>query len=139
LGLAANETPIILWQAKEIWFHFGGYAYEQVLLALLDNLRQWKKLSGIAVLGRLNQSDLQNVANNYRAIIKQIESSAPRLSFGLSLGKYHKFFHKDIQVKIILDLFDVDRFIDWLKSIKLIKIDRYHFLYEILLSVIQEP
>jgi len=138
LGLAANETPLISWQGKEFWFHFGGFAYEQVLLTLLDRLLDWSEIRGIAVIGKPNQTDLKSLANNSQAILKQIESLAPRLSFGLSLGKYHRFLPEDVQAIVIRDLFEIDNFIDWLNSIKLIKIGPSHHLFQILVSIIQD-
>lgn len=138
LGLAANETPVISWKGKEFWFHFGGFAYERVLLILHDNLKYCENVRGIAVLGRPNQTYLKNFSNRPQDIYKHIELLAPRLSLGLSLGKYHKFLPEDVQVMVIRDLFEIDNFIDWLNSIKLIKIDPSHHLFQILVSIIQD-
>jgi len=137
LGLAPYETPLLSFKGVTYWFHFGGITYEQILLKLLNGLQHLKMLSGIAVIGKPLENDIKSLSSHTQYLQERIKELSTHLPLEVSLGKYHKMLPKDIQSLVILEHFDIDNFIEWLRAIKILKLDYKNPPYRKLLGIIE--
>jgi len=134
VGLAPAQAPVISFQDKYIWFHFGGSAYERVLFPLFPNLRAL--VSGIATYGAPDEAELKGLTQNPQKVFKVVESIAEQLGHFLSPGKYHKLLPETVRTSVVIDLFDVDSFINWANSLKIIQLKQYDALGKLLVSLL---
>jgi len=132
LGLAPHETIVISGEESVIWWHFGGFAYEQLLLAAFHSLRAWKHAPGLAVLGNPDLQGLYRLARQPLQLRELVASLAAHLAPSFSPGKYHDYLPDDVQQAVTAELFDLPTFCQWLQSLKLIHPPPSDPLYKVL-------
>lgn len=122
LGLAPQETVVISGQDAVFWWHFGGFAYEQLLLAACPSLRPANHTTGLAILGNPNLQELHRLARHPKRLKNLVSPLATRLASSFSPGKFHDYLPEAIQQAVITELFDLPAFCHWLTSLRLIHV-----------------
>lgn len=135
LGLAPQETVVICREGRPIWWHFGGFAYEQILLASLTSLSFWQHASGLAVLGHPDPQELHRLALNPQRLKELVTSLSARLAPSFSPGRYHRHLPEDIQQLVTTELFNIRHFCQWLKSLHLLRPGTAEPLYQVLQDI----
>jgi hypothetical protein len=135
LGFADNEILGIEYQGCSHWFHFGGSAYELLLLSLMTKLERVDGLVGITLRGDL---DLLEVAERITPdkvktqAIKQMKS----LSGLFAPGPFHKILPVSLQEETLLELLSPESFCAWLQSRRIRLITPEHQQFSTLSAIL---
>ena len=114
LGFQPNDAPVIDDANGEIWLHCGGSAYESVLLSLFPELKVHGSMKGLAVRGIPDIGRLEALCNAPDKIQDNLRDRAATIAFTLAPGPYQRMLPEDVRREVVLGLFDVNGFIEWL-------------------------
>ncbi len=114
LGFQESDAPIVSLDGDSIWLHFGGSAYETVLLSLLPSLRPLAGLGGLAVAGHPSNDQQQRAASCERRLLEIVESLFESVEATLAPGPYHRLLPETCRKRVTLDLFNLPYFKSWL-------------------------
>jgi hypothetical protein len=120
LGFEGNETPVIDWGGRTLWFHFAGSAYESILKSVFPELRGVRGLSGLALRGSISEKNLLALSANRERILASLQKAADDLIDSLSLGRFHSDLPQDVRTSVAVEFFGPERFIAWLSSRKIL-------------------
>ncbi len=116
LGYEATHAPVVRGPGRDLWFHFGGSAYEAVLASLFPDLKQVRRLAGIALQGVPVESTLMAVASDREPIVHVLRRLAEDLAIPAALGRFHRLLPADVRERVALEYLDVDGFVRWLAA-----------------------
>lgn len=122
-GFQPEDAPVLMENGKEIWVHAGGSAYELALLQLLPGLKAHPRMKGIALLGIPDIDMVQTVASSPERIRDIIYSNSESMELSLSPGPYHRTLPDDVRREVVLELFGVSQFIEWLSCRRIWSLD----------------
>lgn len=126
LGFGEKDAPIFGTDVQPLWFHFGGSAYESLLLALLPALVRAPGLSGLALGGVVTQESIAMVTNNQVAVYEKINKLADKIVSSLSLGRYHSSLPIEVRTSVAVEAFGPNDFYSWLTSRKIFTLGETH-------------
>ena len=123
LGFVENDAPILDLGDRSLWLHFGGSAYEAALLALLSSTKRCNGLDGLAIWQAPEYDQLENLLSDKDRIIDIASGITAKLASTLSPGPYHSSLPNDVQMEVVLGLFDIHGFIRWLETRRIFYLD----------------
>jgi hypothetical protein len=126
LGFEKIDAPLFGTVEDCLWFHFGGSAYETVLLDLIPGLSRVRGLSGLAMRGAMTQEALSMAAKDRIVVFDQIHRLADKIVPALSLGRYHRNLPIDVRSAVAVEAFGLDEFYSWLATRKVFTIGENH-------------
>ena len=116
LGFDDTDAPIVLFDENPLWLHFGGSAYETALTKILSSLRPRTGLAGLAVAGRLTEEQVHRTAAQENSLLEVVDAIADSVEATLSPGPYHRLLPERCRRRVTMNLFNVQRFREWLVS-----------------------
>jgi ATP-dependent helicase Lhr and Lhr-like helicase len=116
VGLAGDETPVVSINGKSIWMHFGGSAYQAILLALMPSLKPVPGFSGLAVLGRPTAGELRDLAAGKATVRRIVSGISESLEPTMATGPYQKYLPEACRKNVVEELVDLSRFRDWIAT-----------------------
>jgi hypothetical protein len=116
MGFQKSDAPLIEDENGIIWLHCGGTAYECVLLSLFPELSKHGSMKGLAVRGMPDIDRLETLRNAPDQIRDKVSVLTDNIAFVMAPGPYQRMLPEDVQREVVLALFDVDGFIEWLCS-----------------------
>ncbi|MBK1644814.1 hypothetical protein CKO25_09160 [Thiocapsa imhoffii] len=119
LGYAPEDAPVIKGGGRSLWWHCGGSAYERVLLQLLPDQGAVKGLEGLALTEPPEPDQLARLAQDEAFIRGVIAKMTSALSSVMAPGPWHALLPDQVQREVVMDLFGVDAFIQWLRTRRL--------------------
>lgn len=119
LGFQPDEAPILEGKERGLWLHCGGSAYEAVILSLFDDLKSISDMKGLAVKGIPDMDQIDSICKSIPHVRIVVSEIADKFAFSLSPGPFHRYLPDEIRQEVILSLFDVDKFVEWLGSRRL--------------------
>ncbi len=115
-GFASEAAPVLQGPSDDIWFHFGGSAFEAVLRVLIPGLRSVKGLAGLALGGTPSESALHALAEDTDRLGDLLRGLADDVAAPMTLGRYHGQLPLDVRTAVCVQLLDPDGFARWLAS-----------------------
>jgi hypothetical protein len=119
LGFEDVEAPLVDVGTTTLWFHFGGSAYESVLVSYFPKLKRVKGLAGLALNGSISEASVQELLKDKSGLNSFFNKAADGLVSALSLGRYHSYLPDDVRRSVALNFFEPDKFVEWLGSRKI--------------------
>ncbi|MBM3273124.1 hypothetical protein FJY94_07780, partial [Candidatus Kaiserbacteria bacterium] len=136
-GLDECETPLVTFRGRNFMFHFGGSAYEKMLMNLHHGFERANGLSGIAVCGDFGPSVLAEILET-KSFTSIVDSRLDELATVLMPGPYHRMLPDGIRHHTLSELFGPEEFKCWLGSRVLRRVERDDPLHSELVQALEE-
>ena len=113
-GFGSESAPVLQGPSDDLWFHFGGSAFEAALKGLIPSLRSVRGLAGIALAGTPSETPLLALAADPDRLAQMLRSLADDLATPMTLGRHHDLLPSGVRTELCLQLLDPDGFARWL-------------------------
>ena len=123
LGLSDRDAPTLATpEWGEIWLHFGGTAYEALILRLFSEFRAIGELSGLAIQGIPDVPAIRNLSlHKVRTVV---EAGALELETFLELGVHQADLPDQVRRDVVAKVVGVAKFHQWLLARRMRRIVR---------------
>lgn len=119
LGFTDVDAPVVFTNRQPLWFHFGGSAYEAIILSIIPDLTRVKGLFGIALRGIVTQEMISIIKDKKAEVLNAVYNSSDTLVSSISLGRYHNSLPPDVRSAVVFDVFGANAFFYWLSTRKI--------------------
>lgn len=126
LGFRETDAPLLATDSALLWFHFGGSAYETVLLELIQGLGRVQGLFGLALKGQVTQDTISKISENREVVYTRIHKLADDVVSALSLGRHHRSLPAEVRSAVAVEAFGSDEFCDWIATRTVFTIGETH-------------
>jgi len=135
-GFEAAGAPVLHFEGRDYWFHFGGAAYEFALKSRFPSLSGIRGLVGIVVHGAMKAEPLREAFRDARYVAELVRPCSDDLAKPLDPGKHHAALPGVVRADVGVALFGVEEFVAWVQERALVLVEegdpRYQALVEIL-------
>jgi hypothetical protein len=115
-GFGSVAAPVLRGPSGNLWFHFGGSAFEAVLKVLIPGLRSVRGVTGLALGGNPDEQALRALAKETDRLADMLRGLIDDVASPMTLGRYHDLLPRDVRAAVCLQLLDPEGFARWLES-----------------------
>lgn len=139
LGLGLRKVDTLQFSHGDVdyWFHFGGSAYEAMIVALLPDMKSVRRLKGFALSGAIDRTKLDAIAHDPDRVTDAAEKMEQQLAGLYSPGPYHKLLPDDVRIATTVALFCPEEFCRWLSTLEIHPLKHGHPAQRVLIDMVE--